>query len=231
MGTIKNFCKVEWSKLREMSFKDKRQYIWEYYKLHIIGILVFAIFVWSMLNTFIFNPAKREYLYIAWIGIPVFTESLTDLGNEFSIIVEDETREAVFVIDYTLTENRQLNNSLQTRFFAMLQSGSMDLFFTTYQGAYELATEGFSTPVYDVLESVRNKNPELYRNLQGRLTTITYQRNDVLFTNIMAISLSDAIFFESFDFPSSDLYLAVVSSNPERFDRVAKLLEVIFNGD
>ena len=48
--------RMEIEKLREMSFKKKLEHIWEYYKFHIIAILVFFIFIGSIINT----------LYVFW---------------------------------------------------------------------------------------------------------------------------------------------------------------------
>jgi len=228
---MKNFFRTEWAKLREMNFTDKRQYIWEYYKLHIFAFALVAFFVGSLVNSLFINPPKEEYLYIAWIGIPVHPQQLEMMGYELNTIVENPQRQHVMIADYTMTDNPQINMALNTRFFALLQIGSLDFFLTTREGVEDLATEGFLQPMGETMSALAYLNPSVYSQVAQRLVTISFTPRDAEAsrTDAMAISLAEIPFFESFYVHSENMYLSMVV-NASRFEATAKALEVFFDG-
>jgi len=59
---FKGFCKEEGAKLREMTFGEKLEYIWEYYKVHIIITAVLVFFTASMIKV-IYNNIKYEEIF------------------------------------------------------------------------------------------------------------------------------------------------------------------------
>ncbi len=74
---------TEKEKLREMVFKDKVTYIWEYYKFHIIGvaamIALIAYFIYGLLN-----PTIQPQFYAAIINNRVSDDVLDNAASEFA---------------------------------------------------------------------------------------------------------------------------------------------------
>ena len=220
---MKNFFKTEWSKLRQMTFGEKRQYIWEYYKLQIFIFIFVAFVVGNLINVIFISPRKFEYLYIAWLGIPADEAALEGISQELGVIVENPARQVVAITDYTETGNFSVDRHLRTRFRAMLQTGALDLFFTTDVGITELAEEGFIQSTERLMQNIYTHNPELYTLLSERLLYVQFERGDELRSNYMAISLHG--FWPEF----GTIYAAVVG-NTTRFNEIRRALEVIIDG-
>ena len=222
--------RTEWAKLAPMSFTEKRQYIWEYYKLHIIVFLVVAFFTGSLINTLILNPPRQEYLYFVWIGPPVTSFVLEDFAEELNIIVENPSRYVVRATNYNMQGlDPQMAMGLQARFVAQMQMRSLDLFMLTKEELYDFSSGGFILPIISFMEGLEQTSPAVYNALKERLTEITFfsEEQDIVITDFMAANMNGIRFFEKFDIQTDNLYLAVVI-NSERFERAARALEVIF---
>jgi len=128
----------EIAKLRAMNFTDKRQYIWEYYKLHIIGLAVAIITIGVFVNTMILNPTPRDYLYIAWLGPPITIETLNDLSEALQPLVPEDLHEVVSINSYAASPNPMMTTAVQQRFATMVHIGGMDAILTTSVGVQEL---------------------------------------------------------------------------------------------
>jgi len=224
---LKNFIKSERAKIREMSFVEKRWYIWEYYKLQIAAIVFVIILIVTFINHLFINPPKRDYLYIAWVGHQVYQGSLNEIGEHLGVIVSDPYRERVLVTSYAFTDNPQMDSALQQRFFAMIQTGSIDLFLTPQLGVQELAEGELSRPMHEVMTYVADISSTLYQQVSSQLLTVTFEIEGYTYTDVMGVSLTNTPFFEYLGLGSNDLYLMVVV-NTQNFDRIAKALEAIF---
>lgn len=69
----------EKEKLSEMNFKGKLEYLWEYYKLHALGIIAVIALIVYFINS-ILNPKPSTQLYIAMIDNPI-EDSVLDKYN------------------------------------------------------------------------------------------------------------------------------------------------------
>ena len=147
---MKNFFKTEWGKLKELDFAGKRQYIWEYYRLHMFGIAFVAFILGSFINAWL-NPSPDEYLYVAWFGPPAFHGQLDVMSDALSVIVSDPEREIVQITNYDMGGDPQIVMAMQTRLFALLQSAAIDVFIAPREGIESFTAEGILRPVDDVL--------------------------------------------------------------------------------
>ena len=226
-----NFFRTEWDKLKIMSFTEKRQYIWEYYKLHMAGIAIAVFFVGGLINTLILNPPRQEYLYFAWVGPFVALQSLDGFMEELEVIVENTDRYTIRAANYgTQGQDPQVIMALQTRFVANLQFGNLDVFMMSPYDMRDFANAGFLMPVMPLMEAVRSHNAALYEVLSQRLFFLTFYPDDdeVAHEDYMAINLDGVMFLEELGINTEDLYMGV-ALNAHRFDRVARALEVIFD--
>lgn len=217
----KNF-REEQAKFRKMNFEEKRWYLWEYYKFQIGGVIL-AIFILGSITYAILNPSPREYLYIAWDGVPIAGYRLNVFAEELSIIVENPERQAVFITDYTTGDNQQINDNMQMRFVAMLQLNAIDVLITTYDGVQTALDVEPSRRVIrnvdSVLEYLYEINPEIQMN--DRVLTHAGQ--------LWAISLYGSPFLAQFDLDGGDVYFCVIANSRRPYE-IAKALEVLLNG-
>ena len=231
---MKNFFSQEWAKLKEMNFTDKRQYIWEYYKLHILFTVLGLFIMGSLINIWFINPPKRDYLYIAWQAGHVSFESLDDLGERLSVIVSDSDRYRVTVSSYMMPEDPQMIQAMATRFHALLTIGGLHLMLATEQGIQEGADAGLIRPPTEVLEIVRELNPAMYDELTGRVLILTYTPGEgedaPTFTDEIAINIGGAPLLLDVGLTMDDLYLGIVS-NIQHFDEIARALIIMFSED
>ena len=230
-----NFFRTEWGKLKVMTFTEKRQYIWEYYKLHIAGILIGAFALGGMINTLILNPPRQEYVYFAWVGPAVTLQSLDDFMEELDVIVENYERYGVRAANYGLSAaDPQVAVALQTRFAANFQFGNFDIFMMQATDMFDFANAGFLLPMQPFMEAVREHCTDLYNTLHPRLVLLTFYPNGVeepqQEVDYMALNLSGVRFLERLAISTGDLYMGV-AVNSQRFDRVMRALEVIFDGE
>ena len=73
-----------------MSKKEKVEYIWEYYKLHIIGVLAITFMVGSLIYSQI---TKVDYVFnLTMIGNMVDGNKRTDLEKQLTSMVIKENR-------------------------------------------------------------------------------------------------------------------------------------------
>jgi len=228
---IRRFFSAEMKKLKAMNFAEKRQYIWEYYKLHIFFIGFGAFIVGSFINIWFINPPKQDYLYIAWQAGFVHTQPLEELSEKLSVIVHDPERYRVSVRAYVLGEDLQLNQALATRFHALLTTGGVHAIITTSEGIQESAEFGLLKSPEVVLAIIREYDRTLYDKLTERLLTITFEireEDTPGITDIMAINISGTPMLMDVDLGMDNLYLGVVS-NSQQFDGIARALAAMFS--
>jgi len=220
---FKEKVRIEIAKLREMTFKKKVEYIWEYYKLQILGLIFAALIASTYINTWFINPPLQDYLYVAWIGNDPPPGGLGRLGDRLSRIVINPERQQVSITSYSNTGHTMANRNLSAQFSAKLQAGDIDFIITTREGMDELVNSGFIRPISAFLEDV----PELYNLVAPRLLTITYIIGEQEFTHPMAISLNFAPLFLELELGSDDLYLTIVY-NTDNIYAMMKAIRVLF---
>jgi len=213
---MKNFFKTEWAKLKEMTFREKRQYIWEYYKLHIIGLVFAAFIIGNVLNIWVFNPPKQEYLYVVWLGEQIAPQRLQDLGDRLETILDNPERQRIVVTSYAASPVPMENMAIGTRFIGNLQLGLLDMILVPEEGLEELVAEGFIRPVQELLQKLEYLNPPLYDEIGRHVPTYA-----------MAISVEGAPLLEELGIDSGGLYVAVVA-NTRKIYEIAKGLGVFF---
>lgn len=231
---IVNGLKSEIAKLRQMTFKEKRQYLWEYYRLQFFVTAMVLFVVGSLINIWFINPPKREYLHFAWLYPPVSVQRLGALEDSLSGIVYDPSREQIVVFSYVVTDNMEANMATQSRLFALIQVGDIDAFFVFGSEIELLASEFLLQPVHEVVAYAAAMNPELYQALEDRLKTVTFTlettNESTEVTDVMAISVEGSPLMEYLGFDTTDLHIAMLSTASRPY-RLAQALEVLLGFD
>lgn len=75
---LKNEARTEKQKLKDMSFQDKLWYIWEYYKFHLLGVLIGIGILW-VIGTSIYRSTFESQLYCVYINNRSEQELNTDI--------------------------------------------------------------------------------------------------------------------------------------------------------
>lgn len=85
---MKEKTKLEFTKLKQMSWKDKIWYIFEYYKIHMLMIFLFGCLIYLIAST-IYRQTFNDVLYCAFVNnygygdmnTEYFEESFHEYGN------------------------------------------------------------------------------------------------------------------------------------------------------
>ena len=229
---IKRFFSQEWAKLKVMNFTDKRQYIWEYYKIHLIATGFALFMIGSLINIWFINPPRRDHFYVAWQAGHVFTETLDEMGRRLSVIVPDEDRYRVSVNSYVLVDEPQVDQALITRFSAMITVGDLHATIISREGIQEGAEFGILRSPAEVLTIIRELDAALYEELTGRLLTITYyewhDEDAPAITDTMGIRVGGSPMMVDLGIMTEDLYLGVIV-NSQQLEATAHALMVMFD--
>ena len=126
----KKFKNEERAKIKAMDWPTRREYIWDYYKFHIAGVIVAIFLIGSFVNHRWINPPKDTILHVAWVADapirPVTFEYLSDILTY--ALADDLERYVAFAFDYSVTGDAELDIAIQSRFAALIGSSEMDIF-------------------------------------------------------------------------------------------------------
>lgn len=124
---IKDELRNEKEKLGRMSFGQKVQYIFDYYKFHIIAIGVAVSLIYYVVTTFLNNKPLAFYCMMLNASGPEISVSEEELESGFSEAAEiDVSREKV-VIDTTATFNPNVNSQ-----YSMAQNAKITALFASH---------------------------------------------------------------------------------------------------
>ena len=168
---LKEKFRLEIAKLREMTFKDKLDHIWEYYKYHIIIILVFVFIIISLLNLWVFNPRPDTALFISWnagFATDEQIDRLTYILEEH--LIDEGKHEEVVISHFVVTGNDpSVSMANAQRTAAMIAVGEIDLFILDSDMLKEYAEIGFLLPLENTLEVIKSRNTEAYDRIVANL--------------------------------------------------------------
>jgi len=201
--------KLEFLKLREMTFKKKCEYIWDYYKLFIIGVVIVLILIGSTIYTRVINPPPETILSITFNGGLITAEQLDDMtaALEEKLIAEDEHK-TISVIQ-ALIDPSDPNVAVMndTRTMAMVVAGHIDLFILSRAVMETYSNNGFIQPVDLWLEEIKTLNPIVYQDVLENIVRVTYTISDgVLTEDIMGINVRYSPLFEKLGLFGQDLF-------------------------
>lgn len=231
----KDRSRGEMEKLREMRFKQKLEYIWEYYKYQIIGGGVVLVILGSLLNTWIFNPSPNVGLFIAWDAGFIDQERLDSLIDTFDTQLTFETEDDVSEISLFFTDSAdpQMAMAHTQRLLAMIAASAIDAFILDGDAFEQYAYIGYLVPMESLLSIVQSLNPAIYSRISEETAIALHSIDGEEFTErILGIRITDSpLLYEQGviinGLHMQDLYfgIAVNSENPEN---VARALIMLF---
>ncbi|MDR1687154.1 MAG: hypothetical protein LBS21_00900 [Clostridiales bacterium] len=144
-GKFKESIKEERAKLAEMNFKEKVDYIWEYYKYHIIITVVSVLFIYMLIDALVLNPQKNVHVGVAIYGPYIFEETTNELTSYLTGNMQaDWETSAVVITNFFVSEDDlQITNAMVQKFIAMLSVQEIDIFIGNELQFTQNARQGF----------------------------------------------------------------------------------------
>lgn len=151
---------TEKEKLKDMKFKDKLSYLWEYYKIE--GTILFIVIFLAIYGIYqIITPNVHTKLYAAIINSTVPTDIVQDYGDEFASFqkMDPKTEEVVMNDTLSATSSSDYATNLQQALVAFIAAKEVDVIivpeteFKSYVGAGYFAklSDELPTDVYSSL--------------------------------------------------------------------------------
>jgi len=219
---FKNFFSTEHAKLRDMTFKEKASYIWEYYKIPIIAAVVVLIVIGSIINTVWINPPKKMYLQIAFYGGYVDDSAISAVcGQLESGIMTPEDQQDMQITGASFMNNSgdpQMDMMYQQKFAAMISGNELDLLVTDANDLDDMVSQGILAPIKGYLSD------SLLSQLSGKLLEAP-DENGV--QDDYAIKLDENKFFDAGGLPTDGMCLGVIV-NTNHADNVKSAIEYIY---
>lgn len=116
--------------LKNMSKKKQAEYIWDYYKLHIIGVLVIILIAVSFIHS---QATKIDYVFnLTMIGNIIDDNKKIDLEKKLtSIVVKQGEIRKQAIVDIMIPDKSNnsgaLSNEYMQKFIAMMSVGELDV--------------------------------------------------------------------------------------------------------
>jgi len=105
--TINNEIKVQNKKLKDMTGAQKKEYIWEYYKIHIIGTLIAIAAVICFILMFMRNNYDAVFTTVVIDGnMTGFSDNNDKLTTEFTkyLGIDGKSKRVIFDNNYSLIQ-------------------------------------------------------------------------------------------------------------------------------
>lgn len=127
---LQKWYRQEKQKLEVLDTRQKAEYIWQYYKLWIIGILCITYFLCFTLYTALFVP-KENWLYLVLANVPpqVQAEQCSSLQQALADFAGYDLHEKNLVLDtncYCFPSEEPYNNHYYDKLIALLDGGILD---------------------------------------------------------------------------------------------------------
>lgn len=212
----------ELKKLSTMKFKDKADYIWEYYKFWIIGFVVLAVLAYNVVAAHIEN-SKETLINITMINSDLVSAGETTLLEDFAdyMNVDLDDRKAIIDVSMRMTPEMDDEFSLNcsAKIFAQFAANTIDV------TIMDKAMLSF----YDKIDAFSKLDelvsPEFYeKHKDSFVTGVDSEGNEY----ICAIDISDSEIFKRSNAYSGKAYLSIISNSLYSDNSVA-FLEYLYS--
>jgi hypothetical protein len=204
--------------LANKTFREKSDYIWTYYKLHILGILILIFFVGSYIS----NQINRQEVYcnITYIGNSINVEDLTPVTNKLNDILLHNNKKSVINFDSIFTDDKSTAGAAVTeKLYANIASQQIDIAIVNK----EFFEQNFPNEMFLNLEYLNGfstlplSNHELIKKTDSNGNNGTY-----------GISVKNLKLLNDIHFTNDDNILVVIS-NTKHNDAVVNILNTFLS--
>lgn len=241
---FKKFLEEEKNKLKQMkSFKDRFDYIWEYYKLHIVGTIFIIIVASYIINLTLINPPKRREVGLTITSEALPNEEIFKANAEKAINVQEGYEIVITNLYLGATQNSAYQNAVKQKFMVMLAANEIDLiigvkdFFddlNSTQAMFGNLEQILSSTKYDGIRDkfIENLIPiEAVESGVDDSEIIDYtnpvdQKIYKCVSKPIAVSLEGNEVLEQLGYNTENLYIGFIS-NSKRMDKALDLFDYI----
>lgn len=204
--------------LTNKSLKEKLDYIWYYYKFHMLAILILLVFVFSYISAQI--NRQDPYCNITYIGNSINAEELVPVKDNLNNVVLNNDENLVINFDYIFTDDKVgAGLAMEQKLQVNIAAGQIDIAIVNK----EFFEKNFPYDMFLNLESLDGfstlplSNHKLIKNTDSSGTNGTY-----------GISASNSTLLKDIHFANDDNILVVIS-NTEHNDAVVNVLKTLLN--
>lgn len=232
-------------KISEMkSFKDKKDYIWEYYKFHIIGVIIAIIVCYSLVDHYIINPPDESAL-----GIVLTTGTTINSLDEFiadvneMLNIEEGYKVSVTHIPFLDAEQGEYSQSLQQKLFLMLTAGEVDILLGYEETILDYSPHSFfndMTPILSDEKYAAFKDDFVYGLVPISVMNpddIDPNEESVFYDNIneqiecknriVGIKIRNTELLKNYDFPANDVAVLSIASTSKNTEKAIEMMDYI----
>jgi len=213
---FKEKVRLEIVKLREMSFKEKVEHIWEYYKFILLGLVVFLIIIGSLINAWLINPQPKTALLISWNTGYVLHEQLDELSEALTKqLVDEKENEVVSTTQIlTSTDDPTINMASQQRMIAMVAAGEIDVFILDSKMLVEYAGNGLIVPIESMLTEIRSIDKAAYDRIEEGFVNARFESEEGQIEEaVMGVSLENCRLLLELDYYQEDLIFSLCATS------------------
>jgi len=226
---FKERVRIEIKKMREMPFKKKMEYIWDYYKIPIIATVAVLILLGSFINTRFINPPPNAALYVIWSAGYATDEQIGTLKETFEKKLIDEDANEIVIITtlFTMADDPTLGMANFQRLQAMLAAGEIDVFILGSQILHDYAEVGYLQPMESILAKIRVENPEVYKRIEENIVRGLIENEDRnIAERIIGININESPLVNKINFYVQELYFGVSVTAGQIENAAAALIQL-----
>lgn len=189
--------KKDTSTFTQLNNKQKLQYIWDYYKIHIIATAAIICIIFSIVSTIIKN--KSYDLYIAYINVVTSEELLTSIDKSTKLSISNYTD--MLITEDPSGEDFQYAYASSVKLMSAISAGRLDIIVAD---SYGINMANSSEYLCNINDYLAQNNPALLNSLEPYFL---YDESGVAY----AIDLSYSSLFNHAGF-TEPLYIGIVAS-------------------
>lgn len=223
---LREWYRQEKQKLEVLDTRQKAEYIWQYYKLWIIGIVcavLFAIYAGYLF----FNNVTEYWIYLAFVNTRVEVGQNTPLWDGFVEYSGYDTKEKLVAFDnnayFTYGNNRNIGNAYYEAFVAYIDAGTLD---AATMNPEELIAFGASGRLLDLNSeecvSIKEKYGDKF------LYCEPYDEEYSADLVPVGIDLSDSILINQYHIYSNEKCALGIGAQSQHVEAVEKFLDYVF---
>jgi len=208
---FKEQSRTEKKKLREMTFKEKAEYIWEYYRFQIIAAVVVIAVAGSIIHG-ILNPPIPSFAGVALFEVyfgETFEKEFERITAE--ALIEDRELEAVYTHSFLSGGDPSTEMINVQKLMAMVSTNELDLLIAENEMFLSFIEEDFLMPLSDA-GIVLNEG------------ALVYGENEAGESAAYGVNLKDSALFYDLNVIGEKISAGIIV-NSTRAENAARLLE------
>jgi hypothetical protein len=214
--SYKEKAQEQWEIIKSLKGKKRFEHIWEYYRLWIIGFVIFIFVLISIINP-ILNPPPTVILSVSWSYSFQMSEFFDDLSYELTNeMIVPYAHETIDVLQLFFTGDAQMDMANMQRFAAMISSRDIDIIIASYEELESYANQ-------DILTDLRSFLPT---TTEGFL----WAENSNGVSSVYGVNIQNSKILENSSFFMVDKlnapYVGIII-NTDRFENARKAVEAL----